>query len=154
MFRTCVYFVTIQSMKTNKIIVSACLAGLNCRYDGAAKPCEKVIQLVAEGRAMPVCPEQMGGLPTPRQSSEQVGERVLCKDGADVTAEFIRGAEEALKMAKMIGATQAILKSKSPSCGCNQIYDGTFSGTLVPGDGVFAALCKANGIAVKTEDEI
>ncbi|MBA4385039.1 MAG: DUF523 domain-containing protein [Anaerolinea sp.] len=143
-------------LKTNegKIIVSACLAGLNCRYDGSAKPCEKVIQLVAKGRAVPVCPEQLGGLPIPRQSSERVGERVLRKDGADVTAEFFRGAEESLKLAKMIGATQAILKSRSPSCGCNQIYDGTFSGTLIPGDGVFTALCKASGIAVITEEEL
>jgi len=141
-------------MDTTKIIVSACLAGINCRYDGAAKPCEKVMQLVAEGRAVPVCPEQLGGLPTPPQSSERVGERVLRKDGGDVTAEFVRGAEEALKLAKLIGATQAILKSKSPSCGCNQIYDGTFSGTLVPGDGVFASLCKTNGITVKTEEEV
>lgn len=140
-------------MKTKFIIVSACLAGLNCRYDGAAKLCDKVMQLVAEGRALPVCPEQLGGLPTPRQSSERVGERVLRKDGADVTAEFIRGAEEALKVAKMIGATEAILKSKSPSCGSNQIYDGTFSGSVIPGDGVFAALCKANGISVKTEED-
>lgn len=141
-------------MKPTKIIVSACLAGLNCRYDGAAKPCEKVMALVAEGRAVPVCPEQLGGLPTPRQSSERVDERVLRKDGADVTAEFMRGAEESLKLAKMIGATEAILKAKSPSCGSNLIYDGTFSGTLIPGDGVFAAMCKANGIAVKTEEEI
>jgi uncharacterized protein YbbK (DUF523 family) len=96
----------------------------------------------------------LGGLPTPRQSSERVGERVLRKDGADVTAEFFRGAEEAFKLAKMIGASQAILKAKSPSCGCNQIYDGTFSGTLIPGDGVFAAMCKANGIAVKTEEDL
>ncbi len=146
-------FVTIHSMKNYKIIVSACLAGLNCRYDGAAKPCEKVMALVAEGRAVPVCPEQMGGLPTPRQSSERVGERVLRKDGVDVTAEFIRGAEESLKLTKMIDATEAILKSKSPSCGSNLIYDGTFSGTLIPGDGIFTAMCKANGITVKTEDE-
>lgn len=141
-------------MNSNKIIVSACLAGLCCRYDGLAKPCEKVIQLVAEGKAVPVCPEQLGGLPTPRQSAERVGERVLRKDGVDVTAEFIRGAEESLKLASMIGATEAILKAKSPSCGCDQIYDGSFSGRLIPGDGVFAALCKANGIEVKTEEEI
>ncbi|PKO00595.1 MAG: DUF523 domain-containing protein [Chloroflexi bacterium HGW-Chloroflexi-4] len=135
------------------IIVSACLAGLNCRYDGAAKPCEKVKALVAEGKAVPVCPEQLGGLPTPRQSSERVGKCVLRKDGVDVTTEFTRGAEEALKLAKMIGATEAILKSKSPSCGSNKIYDGTFSSTIIPGDGVFSALCKANGISVKTEEE-
>ena len=112
------------------------------------------MQLVAEGRAVPVCPEQLAGLPTPRQPSERIGERVLRKDGADVTAEFIRGAEEALILAKMIGATEAILKSRSPSCGSNQIYDGTFSGTLIPGDGVFAALCKANSISVKTEEDV
>lgn len=112
------------------------------------------MQLVADGRAVPVCPEQLGGLPTPRQSSERVGERVLRKDGADVTAEFMRGAEESLKLAKMISATEAILKAKSPSCGSNLIYDGSFSGRLVPGDGMFAALCKANGIAVKTEEDL
>jgi uncharacterized protein YbbK (DUF523 family) len=139
-------------MDKSKIIVSACLAGLNCRYDGEAKSCEKVMQLVAEGRALPVCPEQMGGLTTPRLPAERVGKRVVRKDGVDVTAEFVRGAEEALNLAKLIGAKKAILKANSPSCGCGMIYDGSFTNTLVPGDGVFAGLCKQNGIEVKTEE--
>lgn len=141
-------------MDKSKIIVSACLAGLNCRYDGAAKLCEKVMALVAEGRAVPVCPEQLGGLPTPRLPAERVGKQVVRSDGVDVTAGFIRGAEEALNLAKLIGARMAILKAKSPSCGSGHIYDGSFTKTLVPGDGVFAALCRQNGIKVKTEEEL
>ena len=136
------------------IVVSACLAGAPCRYDGAAKPCEAVMRLVAEGKAIPVCPEQLGGLPTPRLPSERVGERVLAKDGSDVTAEFIRGAGAALALAKLAGADEAILKAKSPSCGCGKIYDGTFSGTTIPGDGVFAEMCRGAGMRVRTEEEL
>jgi uncharacterized protein YbbK (DUF523 family) len=127
---------------------------LNCRYDGGSKLCEKVLLLVAEGRAVPVCPEQMGGLPTPRLPAERKGERVIRSDGADVTAEFVRGAEEALNLGKLVGAKKAILKTKSPSCGCGFIYDGSFTHTLVPGGGVFANLCKMNGIEVRTDEEI
>jgi uncharacterized protein YbbK (DUF523 family) len=136
------------------IIVSGCLAGLGCRYDGAAKPNEKVIRLIAEGKAVPVCPEQLGGLPTPRMPAERKGDKVLGKDGLDVTDEFKRGAREALKLAKLIGARTAILKARSPSCGSGKIYDGGFSGRLIEGNGVFAELCKDNGIEVKTEEEI
>ena len=136
------------------IIVSACLAGFNCRYDGVSKPCDKVVQMVAQGRAIPVCPEQMGGLPTPRISAERRGERVVRMDGVDVTAEFIHGAEECLKLAKLVGVRKAILKAKSPSCGCGYIYDGTFSHTLIPGDGVMAAIFKANGIEVETDEDV
>jgi uncharacterized protein YbbK (DUF523 family) len=135
------------------IIVSGCLAGLHCRYNGEAKPDKEVIRLVAEGKAVPVCPEQLGGLSTPRQPSEITKGRVFRKDGVDVTEEFQNGAREALKLAKMVNAKQAILKSRSPSCGSGKIYDGTFSGLLVDGNGVFAALCKANGIDVKTEED-
>ncbi len=136
------------------IIVSACLAGLRCRYDGASKPCAAVMRLVAEGKAIPVCPEQLGGLPTPRVPAEMRGGKVINREGVDVSAQFSRGAEEALKLAKLAGATTAILKARSPSCGSGEIYDGTFTGTLLSGDGVFAALCKANGIEIKTEDEL
>lgn len=136
------------------IIVSACLAGVGCRYDGTAKPCEVVLRLVAEGRAIPVCPEQLGGLPTPRQPSERVGKRVLSKDGGDVTAEFQRGAEEVMELARLAGAKQAILKSRSPSCGCGRIYDGTFSGTIIEGNGVLAELCLRTGMEVKTEEDL
>ncbi|MGB8215372.1 MAG: DUF523 domain-containing protein [Anaerolineales bacterium] len=136
------------------IIVSGCLAGLECRYNGKSKPNEMVIRLVAEGKAIPVCPEQLGGLPTPRLPAEIQGNKVIAKDGLDVTDKFNRGAQEALKLAKLAGAKTAILKAKSPSCGSNKVYDGSFDGTLVPGDGVFAALCKANGMDVKTEEEV
>jgi uncharacterized protein YbbK (DUF523 family) len=136
------------------IIVSACLAGVGCRYDGAAKPCEKVIRLVAGGLALPLCPEQLGGLPTPRLPAEHIGNKVFRKDGIDVTSEFNRGAQEALKIALLVGAKTAILKARSPSCGFGKIYDGNFSGKLVAGNGVFAELWKKNGMDVKTEEEI
>jgi uncharacterized protein YbbK (DUF523 family) len=112
------------------VIVSACLAGLRCRYDGSKKACEAVMRLVAEGKAIPVCPEQLGGLPTPRLPAEIRGGRVVRQDGVDVTAEFSRGAEEVLKLAKLAGATTAILKARSPSCGSGKIYDGSFTGGL------------------------
>jgi uncharacterized protein YbbK (DUF523 family) len=136
------------------IIVSACLAGVGCRYDGAAKPCDAIIRLVAEGQAVPVCPEQLGGLPTPRPPAEIIGNHVIRKDGIDVTGEFTRGAQEALKLAQLVGAKTAILKSRSPSCGSGKIYDGSFTGRLVDGNGLFAELCKQEGIEVKTEEEI
>lgn len=136
------------------IIVSACLAGVCCRYDAQSKPDARVIELVGQGKAIPVCPEQLGGLPTPRVSAERAGERVLRKDGVDITKEFTRGAEEALKIAKLTGCKRAILKAKSPSCGSGKTYDGTFSGTLRDRDGVCAELFKKNGIEVVTEEQI
>ena len=141
-------------MTDEKIIVSACLAGLRCRYDGETKPCEKVVEMVAAGKALPVCPEQLGGLPTPRVPAEMRGGRVVRQDGVDVTPEFVHGAQESLMLAQLVGATKAILKSRSPSCGSEAIYDGSFSGKLIPGDGVTAALFKANGIHVITEEDL
>lgn len=137
-----------------KVIVSACLAGIKCRWDGEARPCKKVIDLVKQGKAIPVCPEQLGGLTTPRPPAEQKGKKVVTKAGKDVTKEFKRGAREVLKIAKLAGCQLAILKSKSPSCGSGKVYDGTFTGTLVDGDGVLAALLKKNGIVVKSEKDI
>jgi uncharacterized protein YbbK (DUF523 family) len=110
--------------------------------------------MVAEGKAIPVCPEQLGGLATPRISAEIRGNRVIRKDGVDVTDEFHRGAQEALKLAKLTGAGLAILKARSPSCGSGLIYDGSFTGTLRVGNGVFAELCNNYGLDVKTEEEI
>lgn len=135
-------------------IVSACLAGIKCRWDGEAKPCQKVIELVEQGKAIPVCPEQLGGLTTPRIPAEQKDGKVFRKDGMDVTYQFKIGAEEALKIAKHTNCDEAILKSKSPSCGSGKIYDGTFSGKLIDGDGVFTKILKKNNIKVITEDEI
>lgn len=135
-------------------IVSSCLAGINCRYDASSKPCQKVIDLVKKGEAIPVCPEQLGGLTTPRIPSEQKGDKVFTKEEREVTKEFQRGADEALKIAKLCSCKEAILKSKSPSCGCGEIYDGTFTGKLIKGDGVFTKLLKENGIKVISEEEI
>lgn len=135
-------------------IVSACLAGVKCRYDGESQPCDKILELVRNGEAIPVCPEQLGGLPTPRAQAEQQGAKVITKDGADVTNEFHRGAIEVLNLAKLVGCKEAILKSKSPSCGSGIVYDGTFTGTLIEGDGVLVRLLKENGINVLRDDEI
>lgn len=136
------------------IIVSACLADVHCRYDGGAKACQAVIRLVAQGQAVPLCPEQLGGLPTPRLPAEQIAGKVIRNDGIDVTDAFNRGAQEALKIAKLVGAKTAILKARSPSCGSGKIYDGSFSGRLVDGNGIFAELCKLAGMEVITEEEI
>jgi uncharacterized protein YbbK (DUF523 family) len=135
-------------------IVSACLAGINCRWDGEAKPCQKVIDLVKQGKAIPVCPEQLGGLATPRASAEQKENKVFTKTGEDVSLQFERGAEEALKIALLANCGEAIIKSKSPSCGCGKVYDGTFSGKLIDGDGVFAKILKKNNIKVFSENDI
>ena len=136
------------------ILVSACLLGCPCRYDGTAKADPRVLALMERHTLIPVCPEQLGGLPTPRNPSERRGERVVMSDGRDVTAEYRRGAEEALRLARLYGCTAAVLKEKSPSCGCGRIYDGTFSGTLTDGDGVTAELLKENGIKVYGESEL
>jgi len=135
-------------------LVSACLAGIPCRYDGQAKPCQKVIDLVKEGKAIPVCPEQLAGMSTPRLPAEQLGARIIAKDGTDVTSQYQRGAREALRIALIAKCDKAILKSNSPSCGCGKVYDGTFSGTLVDGNGVFARLLKDNDIDVVTENGV
>lgn len=135
-------------------ICSACLLGVNCRYDGNTKPNEKVLKLAKEEVLIPVCPEQLGGLPTPRKPAEQQGEKVMTKDGDDVTENFNRGGQQVLQLAKLFNIKTAILKQRSPSCGCGQIYDGTFSGTIIKGDGVTTKLLKENGIKVLTEDDL
>ncbi|MBT4824363.1 DUF523 domain-containing protein [Candidatus Woesearchaeota archaeon] len=135
-------------------IVSACLAGIKCRYDGEAKPCQKVIELVKQGKAIPICPEQLGELTTPRTPAEQKENKVFTKTGENVTAQFEKGAEKALKIALLANCEKAILKAKSPSCGSGKVYDGTFSGKLIDGDGVFAKMLKKNNIKVFTENEI
>lgn len=141
-------------MKKNAVLVSACLLGVCCRYDGESKPNADVISLRDRFILLPICPEEDGGLPTPRTPSERVGDRVLMRDGRDVTENYIKGASLALERAKSFGCTAAILKARSPSCGKGQIYDGSFSGTLTDRDGVCAEMLKRNGIKVYTEDEI
>lgn len=137
-----------------KILVSACLPGKVCRYNGAGKRDARVCALNERFELVPVCPEELGGLSTPRPCAERRDGRVVTVDGADVTAAFLRGAEEALCIAREQGIRLAVLKAKSPSCGSGKIYDGSFSGRLIPGDGVAAALFKEAGITVITEEEL
>jgi uncharacterized protein YbbK (DUF523 family) len=136
------------------IVVSACLAGIPCRWDCGSKPHPKAAALVREGKAIPLCPEQLGGLATPRPPSEIRGGRVVSKTGADVTEVFEKGARIVLDVALRNGCAEAILKARSPSCGPGFVYDGTFSGVIVPGDGITARLLKANGIRVRSEEEL
>lgn len=137
---------------SQRYVVSACLAGEPCRYDGGSSPCEAVMELVREGRAVPVCPETLGGLPTPRTPAEIRDGRVIMRDGRDVTEAFARGAGEALRRALAEGCDAAILKARSPSCGAGTVYDGTFTGRRVPGEGVFARMAREAGLAVETEE--
>lgn len=136
--------------KSYKYIVSACLAGEKCRYDCQAKPRQNVIDLVQAGEAIAVCPEQLGGLPTPRPPAEEVSPMIFKTiDGDNVTKEYLKGASEASLLAKNSGVTKAFLKSKSPMCGNGTVYDGTFKGKLVKGDGVFTRMLKELGIEVE-----
>ena len=133
------------------IIVSACLAGINCRYDGKNNFNKKIAKLVQNGSAIPICPEQLGGLPTPRIPAEILGNKVITKHGNDVTQQFEKGAKETLKIAQLINCKTAILKENSPSCGSKNIYDGTFSNHLKNGDGIATRLLRQNGIIIYTE---
>lgn len=134
------------------IIVSACLLGVSCRYDGNSKPNEKIIDLKEKYNLIPICPEIMGGLPTPRMSAEIKDGRVKTENGIDVTEEYKKGADEALKLARLFGCKKAILKENSPSCGCGKIYNGEFTRTLKDGNGITAELFIKNGIDVFGEN--
>ena len=136
------------------LLVSACLLGCACRYDGKSKGSDAVRALAKDYQLIPVCPEQLGGLSTPRQPSERRGDRVVMKDGRDVTAEYRRGAEETLRLARLFGCAAAVLKEKSPSCGSGLIHDGGFAGGLVSGDGVTAEVLKAHGLRVLGESRL
>jgi len=130
-------------------IVSACLVGINCRWDGKNKLNKKLLKLFKQGKLIPVCPEQLGGLTTPRIPVEGGWKKLITKDGKDITKNFIKGAKETLKIAKQLGIKEAILKSKSPSCGFGEIYDGTFSGKTKKGNGVTADMLHKAGIKIK-----
>ncbi len=132
------------------ILVSACLAGYRCRYDGAVHVNERVAALIRSGQAVPICPEMLGGLPCPRVPCERRPDgTVITEDGTNKTEAFALGAEETLRIAKLYGCDTAILKARSPSCGKGSIYDGTFSGTLTDGNGVTADLLQSCGIRVE-----
>ena len=143
-----------------KVVISACLLGVRCRYDGGHSRNETAMNQKKTYQLIPVCPEESGGLPTPRPPAEIVGgdghavldgkAKVITADGADVTEAYLQGAHHALETAQFHEATHVILKARSPSCGCGDIYDGTFSGTLTSGDGVTTALLKRHGITVSS----
>ena len=136
------------------ILISACLLGIPCRYDGKTVKSETIALLAEKYNLIPVCPEIYGGLPTPRIPSERVGDKTLMRDGTDVTENYKRGAECALMLCKIYGCDIAVLKERSPSCGSGKIYDGSFSGTLTDGDGVTAEYLKKNGITVIGDEHI
>lgn len=137
-----------------KLLISACLLGRNCKYSGGNNYLPGVEALRDRYQLVPVCPECMGGLPIPHEPSERVGDKVLSRSGADVTAPFQRGAELALRRAQQTGARLALLKERSPSCGYGAIYDGTFTGTVVPGSGVAAELLAKNGVTIYGESRM
>jgi uncharacterized protein YbbK (DUF523 family) len=149
---------------TEVVLVSACLLGVNCNYKGSNCLHRKVLDFIKDKKFIPICPEIYGGFATPRLASEIIGGQgelvlsgqatVIDLEHTDVSAKFIRGAQETLKIAKLTNATLAILKSRSPSCGCGKTYDGTFSKTLVTGNGVLAALFLQNGLKVITEESL
>lgn len=153
-----------MTAEPSRILVSACLAGLKVRYNGLDSREERIERWVREGRAVTVCPEVLGGCPTPREPAEIVGgtgedvlagrARVVDTTGADVTDKFVRGAYETLRIARETGASAAVLKQSSPSCGSARIYDGTHTGRKIPGVGVTAALLRREGIAVLSEEEL
>ncbi|MDQ4131145.1 MAG: DUF523 domain-containing protein [Actinomycetota bacterium] len=160
---------TSQGPEAERVLVSACLAGRRCAYQGASNRPDgerrvQIERLVAEGRAVLVCPEVDGGLGTPRLPAEIVGgdghavldgrARVVAVDGTDVTEAYLRGAEIAVQRARTGGACGAVLKARSPSCGLGAVYDGSFSKTLVAGDGVTAAALQRAGIPVITDEDL
>jgi uncharacterized protein YbbK (DUF523 family) len=146
------------------VLVSACLAGRACAYDGSHRAHSEIMRLVAQGRAVLVCPEEDGGLGTPRPASEIEGgsgedvldgrSRVVTDAGRDVTAEYVRGARIAVDRATSVGCRAAILKARSPACGCGAVYDGTFSRTLAVGDGVAATALRRAGVELWTEEDL
>lgn len=146
--------------RTPLTIVSACLAGAPCRYDGRAKPDDEIVAAAERGEVVPLCAEVLGGLDTPRRPAEIVGgdgddvldgrARVLDDTGVDVSAAFVTGAERVARRAVEVGATHAVLQERSPSCGCGRIYDGSFGGVLIEGSGVTAAALRRAGVRIES----
>jgi uncharacterized protein YbbK (DUF523 family) len=137
------------------LLVSACLLGVRCNHLGEANTNETVLALRTTNRVIPVCPETAGGLPTPRRRAErQPDGTVRDADGNDVTEWFARGAAHAVQLANATGARRAVLKARSPSCGCHEIYDGSFNGTRRAGEGVTAEALRLAGVEVVSEDDL
>lgn len=141
-------------MPTPPVIVSSCLAGLPARYNGTVQLHPYVLELLRQGRALPVCPEQLAGLPTPREPIELLEGRVLSHSGEDLTEALHRGVAAVVQLAERTGARRAILQPRSPSCGVGRIYDGSFTGTLIPGDGLLALALKKAGLDVVSIDDL
>ena len=137
-----------------RFLVSACLCGFFCRYDGKANTVLELARLYARGLVLPVCPEEAGGLPTPREPCERLGHRVVSRTGQDMTTAFAAGATHTLALARQYGLHIAILKESSPSCGITTIYDGTFTGTKILGMGLTASLLHENGLQLYSEKNI
>ena len=144
---------TVKKGKKEPLLVSACLLGIPCRYDGKQKSYPELQALQSRYTFIPVCPEQLGGLATPRTPAERQGSQVMTADGTDVTARYTAGAEAVLQLAKTLGCKKALLKERSPSCGSKEIYDGTFSRSLVPGMGITSQLLRENGLEVFGESQ-
>ena len=141
-------------MEKKAILISACLLGVPCRYDGKSILNNDVLELAKSYRLIPVCPEVMGGLPVPREPMELREGRVISRDGLDKTAAYRKGAYDALELARRYDCRAALLKENSPSCGKGSIHNGNFDGGLIPGDGIAAGLLTQNGIAVFGEHRI
>ena len=137
------------------ILVSACLLNVPCNHRGLGNPSPAVAALAAEADLVPICPEAAGGLPVPRPAAEIHGDgSVRTADGTDVTDAYERGAERAVAVARAAGAGRAVLKARSPSCGCHEVYDGSFTRSLVPGEGVTAAALRRAGVDVVSEEDV
>lgn len=141
-------------MSKVNIAISACLLGMACRYDGASKTYNKIEELKEKYNLIPICPEVLGGLSTPRSPSEIIGDKVINKDGFDNTNYFLEGAKKALDICIKNNCKIAILKESSPSCGVNLIYDGSFSGKKIKGMGITSRQLTSFGIKIYTEDDI
>jgi uncharacterized protein YbbK (DUF523 family) len=136
------------------ILVSACLAGVECRYNASAYEIPQIVEMVKGGKAMPICPEILAGLSIPRPPAEQQNGKIISANGEDQTFDYLSGATIALKIALLVNCKTAILKANSPTCGCGAVYDGTFTGRLIKGDGVFSRMLKEHNIEVFTEESI
>lgn len=136
------------------ILVSACLLGANCRYNGGGELREELVALSKEHHLVPICPEIYGGLATPRDPAEIVEDKVITCNGQDVTAQYEKGAEEVVKLASLLDCQYAIMKERSPSCGYGKVYDGTFSKVLIDGNGRASDLLAKNGVQVFGESQI
>lgn len=137
-----------------KVLVSSCLLGEKCRYNGSGEEDVYVLEYIKDMQVYPVCPEVMGGMSTPRSPCEIYKGRVVSKDGEDTTDYFVSGADMVVDLAKQEGIDLAVFKSRSPSCGCGKVYDGTFNGILIQGDGICVKKLKGNGIQVINNEEL